>query len=273
MVTIRAAAENRPLVFVLLILLFWLLVSAILVFGSAAILGVPIIYDVPQMVGTLGATFILLVIAGRMGWLGSIGITRFGSWRVWLMAIPMLGYLIFAYLFGFFGDVTFDFGIFSRSEAAREILIRDGIVGFVEETLFRGIILYVLVRAWGKSKQGIFLSVIVQAALFGILHVLQIMAGIPLVISLMVIVNGFLSGIWWGAMTLRWRSLWPVILLHAFSNISVLVKGISSPFIEPSAAAYGRAILLEIPLVVLAIWLLFRTQLGSEVVGESELRV
>lgn len=266
---IKAFAEKRPLAFVLLIFLFWFLVGAILAVGSAATLGVPIIEDVPQMVGTLGATFVLLVIAGRMGWLRSIGITRFGGWRVWLMAIPLLAYMIFAYLYGFFGDVSFDFGVFGRSEEARGILLRDGIVGFVEETLFRGIILYALVRVWGRSKRGIIVSVIVQAALFGVLHVLQVITGSSLTTALMVMLNSFLSAIWWGVMVLQWRSLWPVILFHSLSNISVLVKGIASAYIEPAVAAYGRATLLEMPLVVLGIWLLVRTPLGSEMEGES----
>ena len=262
---IKAFAEKRPLAFVFLILLLWFLVGAILVVGSAATLGVSIIEDVPQMVGTLGATFALLVIAGRMGWLRSMGLTRFGGWRVWLMAIPLLAYMIFAYLYGFFGNVSFDFGIFGRSEAARGILLRDGIVGFVEETLFRGIIL----RVWGRSKRGIIVSVIVQAALFAALHVLQVIAGSSLTTALMVMMNGFLSGIWWGVMVLQWRSLWPVILLHSLSNISVLVKGITSTYIEPAVAAYGRAALLEMPLVVLGIWLLLRTPLASEIEKES----
>jgi membrane protease YdiL (CAAX protease family) len=266
--TIEMLAKNRPLVFVLLTLLIWLFLGAVLVVGSAALLRVPIIEDVPQMIGTLGATFVLLVIAGRMGWLRSMGIASFGGWRVWLMAIPLLVYMIPAYLYGFFGDVSFDLSVFARSDAARRILVRDGIVGFVEETLFRGIILYALVRAWGKSKGGLIASVIVQAALFGVLHVLQIVAGSSLVTALMVTMNSFVSGIWWGVMVLRWGSLWPVIVLHSLSNISVLVKGMSSAYIEPATTAYARATLLEVPLLALGVWLLLRTATRSEMEDE-----
>jgi membrane protease YdiL (CAAX protease family) len=109
-------------------------------------------------------------------------------------------------------------------------------------------------RPFGRSLA----SVIVQAALFGAVHVLQVAAGSPLAAAPMVVLNCFVSGIWWGAMALRWGSLWPVVLLHGLSNAAVLVKGLSSPYIEPAARGYARATLLEIPLLALGVWLLLR---------------
>ena len=268
--TIKTFAEKRPFVFVVLVLLTWFFLGAVLVFGSAALLRVSIVEDVPQIIGTLGATFVLLVIMGRMGWLRSIGIARFGGWRVWLMVLPLLVYMILAYWYGFFGDVSFDFGVFARSDEARRILVRDGIVGFVEETLFRGIVLYALVRVWGKSRGGLIASVIVQAALFGALHMLHVGAGSPSVTVLMVVMNSFLSGIWWGVIVLRWESLWPAIVLHGLSNASVLTKGISSAYIEPATTAYIRATLLEIPLLVLGVWLLLRAPTHSKIEEEFQ---
>jgi membrane protease YdiL (CAAX protease family) len=266
--TIDTFAENRPLAFALLALLCWFLLSAVFAFGSAALMGVPIGEDVPQTVGLLSVTFVLLVIAGRMGWLRAMGITRFGGWKVWLTTIPLLVTLILAYLYGFFGRVSFDLGVLARSDVARKMLVRQGIVGFAEETLFRGFILYSLVRIWGRSKGGLIASVIVQAALFGVPHVLQVGAGISLTTALIVTVNGFLSGIWWGAIVYRWESLWPAILFHSLSNASVLINGLSSATIEPATIAYVRATLLEMPLVALGVWLLLRTPPRSAMAGE-----
>jgi membrane protease YdiL (CAAX protease family) len=269
MAAINAFAAKRPLAFVLLTLLFWLLVSGMLAAASGALLDLPVIDAVPQMIGSLGATLVLLAIAGWLGWLPSIGILSLGGWRLWLITIPLLAYLLAAYLYGFFGDLSFEFGIFARSETARGLLLRQGIVGFVEETVFRGIILYALVRAWGRSKRGLLLSVLVQAALFAAPHLLQAGAGISWTQVLMVIVNGFVSGIWWGVLVLLGGSLWSVVLLHGLSNLSVQVRSLSSASIEPALAAYGRATLLELPLALLAIWLLLRAPLGSESDTES----
>ena len=120
----------------------------------------------------------------------------------------------------------------------------------------------------GEIEGWLIASVIVQAALFGVLHALQILNGGPLMTVFMVMLNSFLSGVWWGAMVICWQSLWPVVVLHSLSNISVLVKGISSAFIEPTTAAYARATLLEIPLVALGIWLLLRTPTPSKMEEE-----
>jgi membrane protease YdiL (CAAX protease family) len=255
---IKTLANNRPIVFVLLALMAWVLLGAGLVFGSAAALQLPISNMAPQMMGTLGAVLILLVIATRMGWLRTIGLTQLGGWQVWLITLPLLGYILAAYLYGFFGDIGFDFGIFARSGAARDLLMRQSVVGFVEETLFRGIVLYALVRVWGHSKRGLIAAVVVQAALFGVYHLLQSTIGVPLEIVLLVIVNCILSGLWWGALVLRWGSLWPVIVLHGLSNLVVQVKGLTSISIEPATMAYIRGTLLELPLVIFGVWLLLR---------------
>jgi membrane protease YdiL (CAAX protease family) len=180
------------------------------------------------------------------------------------MVIPLLVYMIFAYWYGFFGNVSFDWSVFARSGEARRMLVREGIVGFVEETIFRGIILYALVRVWGRSRSGLIASVIVQAALFGALHILHAGVGSPLSTVLMVVTNCFLSGIWWGAIVLRWENLWPTIVLHGLSNASVLIKGLSSASIEPVTTAYIRATVFEIPLLILGLWLLLRTPMYSE---------
>ncbi|MBN2389695.1 MAG: CPBP family intramembrane metalloprotease [Anaerolineae bacterium] len=261
MTAIKNLANNQPVAFVLLVLVAWILLGAGLVFGSAAVLQLPITNMAPQMMGTLGAVLILLLIAARLRWLRAIGIAQLGGWQVWLITLPLLGYMVVAYLYGFFGDIGFDFGIFARSSAARDMLMRQSVVGFVEETLFRGIVLYALVRVWGHSKRGLIAAVVVQAMLFGAIHLLQSAMGVPLEVVLLVIVNGILSGLWWGVLVLRWSSLWPVIVLHGLSNLAVQVKGLTGASIEPAAMAYIRGTLLELPLVLFGMWLLLRMPL------------
>ena len=258
MAAIKTLADNRPVAFVFLALMTWVLLGAGLVFGSAAVLQLPVADMAPQMIGTLGAVLILLGIAGRIRWLHAIGLTRLGGWQVWLITLPLLGYMVVAYLYGFFGDIGFDFGIFARSSFARDLLMRQSVVGFVEETLFRGIVLYALVRVWGHSKRGLMAAVVVQAMLFGVYHLLQSTVGVSLTVVLLVIVNCILSGLWWGALVVRWGSLWPVIVLHSLSNLVVQVKGLTSASIEPATMGYIRGTLLELPLVVFGVWLLLR---------------
>jgi membrane protease YdiL (CAAX protease family) len=257
-------AQDRPLLFILLMLLCWFLISAVLVVASASIFDIPLTDDLPQIIGPLGSTVVLLSVVNRLGWLSEIGITRFGRWRSWLLVLALGLFFIIAYLYAFFSNISFDIGIFIRSDAAREVLLRNGIVGFVEETLFRGIILFTLVRVWGGSRRGLWIAVIVQAAIFGLFHILQALVGIPLSSVWIVMINSMVSGIWWAALVLAFGSLWPVIFLHAASNTAVLVKGLSSVYIQPATWVYTRATLLEIPLLVYGLWLLTRVQLRTE---------
>jgi membrane protease YdiL (CAAX protease family) len=236
---LKVLADRRPLAFALLAILGWLLAGGVLALVSAALLQVPLIAEGPQMVGTLGATLILLVIAWRLGWLPGIGIAGVGSWRVWALVLPLLVYLLAAYWLGFFGDLSFDLGVFTRSESARAILRRQAIVGFVEETLFRGIVLFVLIRAWGGSRRGLVAALLTQAALFGVLHLLQVGMGSSLSEVLMVVLNSLVSGIWWGATALVWQTVWPAVLFHSASNAAVQIKGLTDAAIQPSVTAYA----------------------------------
>jgi membrane protease YdiL (CAAX protease family) len=251
-------AGRRPLAFALLALVAWFALGALLVLASAALLGVSILENGPQTVGTLGATLILLAAAWRLGWLRAIGVGRVGDWTVWLLAVALLVYLLVAYWLGFFGDLTSDPAVWFRLGEGWAILGRQAVVGFVEETLFRGIILYVLARVWGRTARGLLAAVLVQAALFGAVHMLQAGTVNSWSEALMVVVNSFVSGTWWGATVLLWGTVWPAALLHGASNAAVQLKGLTSLFVQPSVAAYGRATALELPLMALALWFLWR---------------
>lgn len=73
---------------------------------------------------------------------------------------------------------------------------------FVEEVLFRRVLL-----GWLEARTGVVLAVVLQAALFGVLHV------IPQVILLT-----FLLGSAAALLARRHRSLWPALLLHMLNN-------------------------------------------------------
>lgn len=72
-----------------------------------------------------------------------------------------------------------------------------------EEIFFRGAIL----SSFKKTKMPLWLSVTLQAALFGLIH------GLPLQMA-----YAFLLGLLLGALTEKCQSLWPSVLLHALFN-------------------------------------------------------
>lgn len=95
--------------------------------------------------------------------------------------------------------------------AIAAIWVAVALVGpLVEEVVFRRILL-----GWLEARVGIVLAVLVQAALFAVLHVVP---------AAMVLT--FLLGLATAALARRHRTLWPALALHALNNtlaVSVLL--------------------------------------------------
>jgi membrane protease YdiL (CAAX protease family) len=250
---------SHPILFSLILIVVWFLVGALATGAAAVALQIPFTDSGPQSIGTLSGTLAILLITWRFGWLKSSGIGSIGNIKVWLMALLMFSYLIAAYSFAFYGDLAFDFSNLFSSETARSILSRQIVVGTVEEILFRGVVLFALVRVWGNTKRGLFFAVLLSAFLFGIIHLLQVFAGKPLGDALMTVLEGTVSGLWWGACVILWGTIWPAVLLHAGSNAFVMIKGLNHPGLAFSYPEYFLAILFQIPLVILVLYWLLKT--------------
>lgn len=260
MKTFLRLADNRPFTFTLLTLLIWValagLVNVLVVFLFKVLLDNPIVLQV----GNLVAIGILLIITLRLGWFHKIGITNFGTPFTWLITLALAIYIVIVGFFSFFEDITFAFNSLYSTQEARTILLRSLLVGFVEETVFRGVLLYSLVRVWGKTRRGIIASVMVQAALFGGLHSLHVLAGSTTSIAISNVLETFIFGILTGAVVILGGTLWPAILLHFVSNSFILIKGLSSPWVDPAFIGYLRQALLESFLALICLWIMLKKQ-------------
>jgi membrane protease YdiL (CAAX protease family) len=221
-------------------------------------LQLPPVDPLPQMLGTLGGMAALWLVAARLGWLRNAGIARLGDWRVWLVALAALIYTVAVYQLAFFGRLGFDLGLLVRSADARSALLREAVVGVVEESLFRGILLYALVRVWGHTRRGRVAGVAVAALVFGLLHALQGLVGRPGPIVGLVILDSLLSGIWLSGLVLQGGSIWPGVVIHALSNFAVVFGSRISPVNEPVVLAYAWVTLGDLLLAFLALWALLR---------------
>jgi membrane protease YdiL (CAAX protease family) len=258
MKTFLRLADSKPLVFTLLTLLIWIvlagLVNALLVFLFRIPLDNPIIVQS----GNLVAACLLLYLMQRLGWLREIGITRPGVWSTWLITLAIAIYIVVIGFYSFFEGITFTFNSLYSTQEARAILASSLLAGFIEETVFRGVLLYLLIRVWGKTRRGILTSIIVQAALFGILHSLQVLSGVSTDTALANVLGTFIFGVTLGVFVLYGGTLWPAIVLHAASNAFIIIKGLSSPWIDPVSIGFLKEALFEIPLALLCVWIMLR---------------
>ncbi len=247
-------ADRRPFGFILLTLLAWITASALIIVAAANLLKTPLGNPFIQLAGSLSATGLLLLAASRLGWLRNLGLTRMGSWPAWALTLLLAIFLVLTDLYAFVGKSDFDLRAVVNHPEARVILIHTPLAGLVEEILFRGFLLYALLRVWGKTRQGLIASLLVQAALFGVLHALQMLAGTPPTAAIANVFGTFIFGVWAGALVLIARSLWPAILLHTLSNAALLLKGLTSPWVSPAYRGYLQAALFELPLALLGLW-------------------
>ena len=91
-------------------------------------------------------------------------------------------------------------------------------VGFIEELLFRGII----IRAW--LKKGAYVAVGVSTALFGLGHLMQLMGGQSAFGTVLQIVFSLVLGLALALVVLRTWSIWGVIVFHALFDFVQLVS-------------------------------------------------
>jgi membrane protease YdiL (CAAX protease family) len=271
---ISRLADKKPLLFGLLALLTWIALGALINGIVAFLLKMPFADSFVQLAGISGATCILLLLAFRLGWLGKIGITDFGTLPVWALTLLIAIYVVLAGWYSFFGQITFELSSLVDTPEARAILLQTLPVALAEETMFRGIVLYALVRVWGQTKRGLVTAVVVQAALFGALHALQVLAGTTLDAALANVLATFIFGIWVGGLVLSVGTLWPAIVLHTASNAFILIKGLSSRWVDPVSLGYLQEAFFEIPLALLGLWIMLKVrsvrQPSSQVMPETD---
>jgi membrane protease YdiL (CAAX protease family) len=260
MPSISRFAERQPLLFAITTLLAWIVLTGLSAGGAAALLGRPIADPLIQSIGTLIATGVLLGMAHRLGWLRAMGFARIGTWQAWALTLLLTVYVALSGFFAYFGEFNFRLSQLVATPESRAILLNQLRVGPVEEILFRGVILYALARTWGRSRRGLLAALVLQAALFGLLHSLQVFGGSSPAGALANVLATFIFGLWTGALVLLVGSLWPGVILHILANAFTMIKGLSSPWIDPLYVGYLRGALVDLPLALFGLWLVLRSQ-------------
>lgn len=199
---------------------------------------------------------LLLALLVRLGGLQPAGITRWGSWQVWLVALGSMLLFTGASLYAFYNKIAFNVSALAQSPEARTIAWTNLAVVLYEEFLYRGVILYVLTRAWGSTGPGRAGSVVLAAALFAVPHLTSLLMGVSLRSILWLVAESFIIAVWWGALVLWGGSIWPAVVLHLVGNTLIAAQGLVTPVITPESLAYQRAFWFGLPLGVLGMLLL-----------------
>ncbi|MFY0630893.1 MAG: CPBP family intramembrane metalloprotease [Flavobacteriaceae bacterium] len=91
-------------------------------------------------------------------------------------------------------------------------------VGFVEEFIFRGILQSIMLKRFINHKNGVYISVLLPALLFGLLHLVNLDPS-NIAASVGQVVYAFFIGSAFGAILLRTNKLIPLAILHGLIDI------------------------------------------------------
>jgi membrane protease YdiL (CAAX protease family) len=203
-----------------------------------------------RLVGIL----LVVLLLWQLDWLDAVGLTRLGHRQTWLRLLLLSIYVAAIAIYAYTGDFRFDL---SNGRLAVTVALNMFAVGLFEEIVFRGLVMYGLVRAWGSSTRGLVGSVLLAALFFGLAHLVNLLAGKPVASTLLQSLGAFTAGIYYGAFVLSSGSLWPAIVLHGLENAAVNCKIAGQPEYQEPMSASVKMILLTLPVVAYAAYLLW----------------
>ena len=93
--------------------------------------------------------------------------------------------------------------------------------GFREETAFRGMIIPIMMFG-AKSKKSIFRACAVSAGIFGVIHIFNVIAGAPLLATLLQVLDAAAVGIALSAIYLSCGNILPSMFMHFIHDVAAL---------------------------------------------------
>lgn len=220
---------------------------------------------------TIGHTLTGLVLVGLLAKLGMVEDARFTHPREWQAVWLVWPFLVFTLL-----NLDSLISGYLKIDTSRPGLIILFVflnlsIGFAEEIMVRGVVLNLLLRKWGRSRQDIYLSVLLSSLLFGGAHIFNLITGhLPPLANLTQIgysiAFGIAFGIVFAACFLRNNSIWPVIIMHAAVDFAGGLRHISIgsgdqlPTANNTVEAALTSLIISLPLLLYGLFILQKVE-------------
>jgi|GEM_PF-4760370 len=128
------------------------------------------------------------------------------------------------------------------------LLLYTAMIGFTEETIFRGLALHALLR-FGWIRAALFSSL-----LFGLAHLNMLVPYPPQILALRAL-DAFLFGFFFAAIRLQMKTIWPTILAHTLFDFSLTLFSSLHPALY-SLPGNSLRIIIELAFACVGIYLL-----------------
>jgi membrane protease YdiL (CAAX protease family) len=199
-----------------------------------------------RSIGRLLVSFVFIGLLVKLSWAKHAGLTQpFKNWgKHWFLVIcPML-------MIGLVNLSSVEWARLQFSLTGLFVLLSENIIiGLFEEVIMRGFAFYLLYRAWAQQKYGLYKAAIIQAIVFGLLHLLNLDQGLQIDVIAQVI-YATLLGIGFAGVVAYTRTLWTAVFAHTFINIMGSISNIFDPdYILPTTSVDNYIVLTVVILL------------------------
>jgi membrane protease YdiL (CAAX protease family) len=193
----------------------------------------------------------------RFGWLEFAGYRNPGMKRIWLMVIPLILYKVILDVFAFTGKFTFPFPSFAYSLG---IIFFTFTTALLEESMYRGLLLTAMRKAWGGRHRGVILSALLSGFFFASTHLFNLLIR-PFPVVLAQVLSLTLSGFYYAVFVIYGRSIWPAVLFHWATNATVNLALQNIPGFSETLEHWVIYTLVSLIPIFVSLWLI---QQGGE---------
>jgi len=258
-------ATHHPIAFGFVVIVLFVLLST-LVWPIQQIYPFPEGNEIGTALSKLVITACFMFLLWRFGWLKTAGFASLGSKQVWLFAIVMMVYNAIFAVYAFTG--SFKIGL-PGIDLTLAVIFFTFTTSLLEETMYRGLVLTALVKAWGSTRKGLFAVAIVSGLFWASLHLFNLIVS-PFPIVALQVAGMAIPGFVYAALVLYGRSIWPVITFHWMVNVMVTLQAVQNPSFEETQPAWLIFNLVVLPMVIAGIYLLRKVPLLSTAKDEEE---
>ena len=217
-------------------------------------------------IGRLLVAFLFILLLLHLRWFRAAGFRRTDGPGKWLAIIPPTIYLCIVVPYIMFYTLRADL---SYPLLSALIFLHGLTAGLIEETVFRGVIMYGLLRSWGDTHRGVTKAVWVSTLFFGMTHISNMLVGGPLFGTLSQAIYAVAVGICLAAIVLYTKSIWPGMLFHGLIDATTQVIQIGKTGGLPPASSI-LLIVAMLPVGLYGLYLLRRARVARQQAGEAK---
>lgn len=255
---------QHPVAFGFLLILAFTLLST-LTWPITQIYPFPEGHELGAAIAKLMITAFFILLLWGFGWLKSAGFISVGSKRIWGLAIVLMIYNVALGIFAYTGRFWIGLPPFGLTSA---IIIYSFTTSLVEETMYRGLLLTAMVKAWGGSQKGLFATAFLSGLFWASLHFFNLLIR-PLPVVASNVLGMICVGIFYAGIVLSGRSIWPAIIFHGVINASINLQLTQIMDFEETATSNTLFFLVVLPLTFVGGYLLRKKSLDRDLFQEQ----